>query len=71
MIGVAKLVFAVTLELFTLIRKNARAVPPAPKSAQLMPLLETPRSPYFIVEDKCTGCGSCMEVCKFASVFFR
>jgi len=24
--------------------------------------------PFFIVEDKCIGCGICYDVCKFSAV---
>jgi len=26
------------------------------------------KSPHFIIEDKCFGCGSCQEACKFNAV---
>jgi Na+-translocating ferredoxin:NAD+ oxidoreductase RNF subunit RnfB len=26
------------------------------------------KTPHFIVEDKCIGCGNCQEVCKFEAV---
>jgi NAD-dependent dihydropyrimidine dehydrogenase PreA subunit len=34
-------------------------------------IIGTPRTPYFVIEEKCIGCGICEEVCKFSAVFFK
>ncbi|MCF8334688.1 MAG: 4Fe-4S binding protein, partial [Bacteroidales bacterium] len=34
-------------------------------------IIGTAHQPHFIVENKCTGCGICFEVCKFDAVFLK
>jgi NADH:ubiquinone oxidoreductase subunit F (NADH-binding)/(2Fe-2S) ferredoxin len=31
-------------------------------------IIGTPKSPHYIVEERCIGCGTCLDVCKFGAV---
>ena len=32
-------------------------------------VMGAPKSPHYIVDERCIGCGSCLDVCKFGAVF--
>jgi Na+-translocating ferredoxin:NAD+ oxidoreductase subunit B len=41
------------------------------KKCPVNAIIGTATSPYYIIEQKCIGCGICLEVCKFSAVKTR